>query len=298
MKTDVPIKAAIWCEDGEVGTSTAVIVDPTTRKLTHVVLRERHWPNIERLIPAGLIAWSTEEEIHLRCRVAVAKEQDPFIQTEFVEGMWIQPYAWGGGIPAPYGTAWEWPFTLPNEKIPVRRETVPKSEVAMRRGAEVDARDGHVGKVEAFLVNAEDDHITHLIVRSGHLVHREFAVQIADVADISSDRIVLNLSHEAVHELPDVPYHEMWLLPGIDDRDDTLEPISPAEAGLADNRPDASHIEGAHLLADEAEPRLQHRGFTSDEIIEWARQYVSEEGNGGVDEFIDWIGRHESAEAK
>lgn len=298
MKIDVPIKAAIRCDDGEAGTSTAVLLDPTSRVLTHVVLRERDWPHTERLIPAHLIAWTTEDEIHLLCSLAVARKQDPFVETEFVEATWIDPDYYGGTIAPPDGGAWLWPFAFPHEKVPIRHERVPKDELAMRRGAPVDARDGHVGKVEAFLVDAEDDRITHLIVRSGHLVRREVAVPIADVADISDDRIVLGLSRHAVEELPHVPYHEIPLLPGIHDVGNELFPVSPADVGIGHGDPDASHAEGAHLLAQDAEPRLKARGFTADEIVEWARRYVSVEGNGGVDEFIEWIDRHENAGTK
>lgn len=217
MKIDVPIKATIRCDDGEAGPSTAVVLDPTSRALTHVVLRERDWPHTERLIPAHLIAWTTEDEIHLRCLLAVARKQDPFVETEFVEATWVDPDYYGGIMAPPYGGAWLRSFASPHEKVPIRHERVPKYELAMRRGAAVEARDGHIGKVEAFLVDAESDRITHVVVLSGHLIRREVAVPIADVADISDDRILLGLSRHAVEELPHVPYHQISLLPDIDD---------------------------------------------------------------------------------
>ncbi len=56
---------------------------------------------------------------------------------------------------------------------------------------------------------------------------------------------------------------------------------------------DQSHEEGARILADEARDELQRRGFTDQQIREWAETYIAQEGSGSVEGLIDWIARQE-----
>ena len=72
-----------------------------------------------------------------------------------------------------------------------------------------------------------------------------------------------------------------------------LTPEEPHEAGVPEKLADESHEEGARILADEARGRLKERGFTDEQIREWAETYIAEEGSGSVDGLIDWIARQE-----
>jgi hypothetical protein len=72
-----------------------------------------------------------------------------------------------------------------------------------------------------------------------------------------------------------------------------LTPEEPHEAGVPEKLADPSHEEGARILADEARDRLKDRGFTEDQIREWAETYIAQEGSGSVDGLIDWIARQE-----
>jgi hypothetical protein len=212
MKTDVPIKSQVRCDDGVAGTSEAVIVDPLKLEITHLVLRDRRYPRTERLVPVELIAWTTEDEVHLSCSTEEAKKLDRFLESQFIEARQFElPYPIAVGAAGPY----LWPFAYPVEKVVVARERIPLDELAVRRDFEVDATDGRVGRVEAFLVDRDDHHITHVVVRAGHLARREFAVPVSEVAEISEDRVALRLDRRAVQHLPWVPYHQVSLLPGV-----------------------------------------------------------------------------------
>jgi len=233
MKTDVPIKAEVRCDDGVAGTSEAVVVDPLKREITHLVLRERRFPHTERLVPVDLIAWTTEDEVHLRCSTAEVKKLDGFVEAQFIvapDGDLSYPVAVGAAAP------YLWPYAYPRERVLVTRDRIPKDELLVRRNSEVDATDGRVGRIEAFLVDRDDDHITHVVVRSGHLARREFAVPVSDVAEISQGRVALRLTRRGVEHLPWVPYHRISLLPGIDETDGDPVPESPRRASSLDRR--------------------------------------------------------------
>lgn len=62
------LTAKVLCADKEVGTVSKVIVDPISREISHVVVRERTSHDAERLVPMGEIQKVVnEEEIVLRC---------------------------------------------------------------------------------------------------------------------------------------------------------------------------------------------------------------------------------------
>ena len=233
MQTDIPIEAEVRCDDGVAGTSEAVIVDPLKREVTHLVLRERRFPHTERLVPVDLIARTTEGEVHLRCSTAEVKKLDGFVEAQFIvapDGDLSYPVAVGAAAP------YLWPYAYPREKVLVTHERIPKDELLVRRNSEVDATDGRVGRVEAFLVDPDDDHITHVVVRSGHLARREFAVPVSDVGEISQGRVALRLDRRGVEHLPRVPYHQISLLPGIEESDGGPVPESPRRASSLDRR--------------------------------------------------------------
>ena len=81
---DIPMKAKVQCVDGHGGNSTQVIINPTNRKITHVVVKERQSPHAERLVPIRYLAEATGDMIRLRCSRHVLSEMPPLVRTEFV----------------------------------------------------------------------------------------------------------------------------------------------------------------------------------------------------------------------
>lgn len=292
MKRDLPVRAKVRCADGEAGTSEGLIVDPVARRVTDMVLRDRHSPYTERLVPVDLIASTTEEEIRLGCSLADIHNLENFVETQFLKPPEDRTVP---SDPLDSPPIYLWPYAYPNENVLVTTKRIPPGELEVRRNTEVDATNGPVGRVEAFLVDPADEHITHVVVRSGHLARREYAVPVSEMSGISEDRLQLRLDRRAVEALPHVPYHEISLLPGVQGVDRELLPEFPAQAGVSDVAPDMAHLEAAHVLAQEARVRLESRAFTYQQILDWAKDYLGTERSGGVDEFISWIGRKEHA---
>lgn len=68
-----------------------------------------------------------------------------------------------------------------------------------------------------------------------------------------------------------------------------MKPEHPHDAGVPERAADVAHNEGAHLLADEVRVRLEAKGFTWQEILEWAETYLSAEHSGSAETFLQWI---------
>ena len=203
---DIPIDADVQCTDGVAGRSTYVVLNPVTRRVTHVVVKEDGFPRLERLVPVEMVAKSSPRQIHLTCSQQGLHRLEAFIETEFLPGE--LPYA-------AYGLDEYrlWPYILPEDpSFPVEHERVPPGELAVRRGSRVRATDGDVGQVDEFLVDRDTEHITHLVLREGHLWgQKDVLVPVSEIGQIDEDRVYLTLSKEEVANLPTIPtrrWHE------------------------------------------------------------------------------------------
>jgi hypothetical protein len=130
------------CTDGVCGEVIRVVVDPVARAVTHIVVEPKHRKGLGRLVPLDLVD-ATSSEVRLRCTMH-AFEQLPYAEeTQFLPC--LSGYAGYGD-----GDVLLWPYyglSAGDAPGPVTFDTVPLGEVAMRRGEQVHANDGAVGRV-------------------------------------------------------------------------------------------------------------------------------------------------------
>lgn len=209
MTEPVPftIGAGVTCADGPCGRLSRVVVDPLARSVTHLVVEPSHWRGLGRLVPVGL-AEAAGGSIRLRCTRAEFDQLDSAEQTEFLTG------ADGAGYPP--SAVLTWPYfglagpgmagvPAAGAPLPVAIDVVPPGEVEVRRGRPVHATDGHIGHVEGLVIDPRTHHVTHVLLREGHLRGRkEVAIPISVVTAVEADGIRLRLSKREVAALPPV----------------------------------------------------------------------------------------------
>jgi hypothetical protein len=191
---DIPLNAKVTCTDGSYGRSVCVILNPVSEQVTHVAVEAQESPDLKRLVPADLIRESATDFIQLACTRADMGRLPVFSETEF--------------LPAgPYGASLMWPYALPElMNLTVEHEHIPPDELAIHRGARVEAKDGHVGQVDEFLVEPVQYHITHLVMRHGHLWDpKEITIPVGQIDRIEADTVFLKLSKREVEALPTIP---------------------------------------------------------------------------------------------
>jgi sporulation protein YlmC with PRC-barrel domain len=205
--------ASICCTDGELGELEDLVIDPTTRRVTHLVVRPRHPSGLTRLVPVARAKPDGEKQIALDCTVEAALECESVQEVAYlrlgqfpikdpdwdvgVEEVLALPY-YGNGDPGGYAPAYD-------EDISVSYDRVPKGEVEVRRASGVTSADGqYVGHVEGFVVDG-DDQITHLVLERGHLWRKhDVTIPIGAVAKVETDNVDLALTKGEVGELPSV----------------------------------------------------------------------------------------------
>lgn len=208
----------VRCTDEVFGELADVVVDPTTGRVTHLVVsRSRHGDD-PRIVPIARASPDAEAgEVLLDATVdEIQSLESPRMSSYVRLG---QPASndpdWEVGIEDAYAL----PYLLPGDGFSsaiedpdphmiVGYDRIPKGEVEIRRASAVTSADGHhVGHVDGLLV-ADDTHISHVVLQHGHLWgRREVGIPISDVDRVENDEVVLRLTREEVGALPAVRVH-------------------------------------------------------------------------------------------
>jgi sporulation protein YlmC with PRC-barrel domain len=196
---DIPICGRVECIDGPAGRATQVIINYTTKQATHLVVTENGRHRVDHLIPVDQVLDTTPDMVRLGCTREELAAMEPFTQTErlrvVVRHLNERPYA-----DSTYGA----PET--EEWIAVKRRRVPVGETVVGHGAPVQATDGRVGRVQRFLADPENGHITHLVLREGPWWDRKDAtIPASEISFVGDGVIRLKLDKRAVRSLPVVP---------------------------------------------------------------------------------------------
>jgi sporulation protein YlmC with PRC-barrel domain len=203
---DIPINADVLCGGKLCGRSTSLVVNPVNERVTHLVVAEKEFPNIERLVPVENILATTPDSIQLRCTQADLSDMQAFEETDFIgAGQLISAL--------PYDTPFRvWPYSMYGAMpMPLEHEHIPAGEVAIHRGTPVEATDGKVGKVDEFLVEPEKDTITHLVLREGHLWgQRDVTIPVSEIRKITEVAVYLKLDKKSIEKLPAIPVERKW----------------------------------------------------------------------------------------
>ena len=93
---------------------------------------------------------------------------------------------------------------IPGNRRILVEDVIPAGEDQVGPGDRVHAADGEIGRIRGFLVNPDDDRVTHVLLQEGHLWGRKnVAIPISAVTGVDAG-IRLNLTKEQVGELPPV----------------------------------------------------------------------------------------------
>jgi sporulation protein YlmC with PRC-barrel domain len=206
------IGAEASCTDGSCGTVSRVVLNPVKEELTDLVVEPRHRQGLGRLVPLSLVDTSTGE-VRLNCTLAEFEKLDSAEETEFLPGtagyaaygpqqVLAWPYYGLGGVGGvgPGGVG----LDLQAVSQTVTHDTLPLGEVAIRRGQHVHATDGDIGEVQGLVIDPRSHHVTHVLLKEGHLWGRkEVAIPISAVAS-TTDGIRLSITKQEVEDLPPV----------------------------------------------------------------------------------------------
>ena len=212
----------VRCSDGVFGELGDVVVDPTRRRVTHLVVQLQHDHASARLVPVELAhpAPGMQPEIVLDCTRAEfdrLEEVQEFAYLRVAEFPVEEP-EWAVGVQDVFALPYY--DTLGSGLAPVSDDShvgvtydrVPKGAVELRRSSAVISRDGvTVGHVDGFIVE-DREAITHLVLQHGHLWgRREVVIPIGAVVRIQNDTATLALTADEVGALDQIPVRRWFV---------------------------------------------------------------------------------------
>jgi hypothetical protein len=211
---EIPLQSQVECADGMCGRAMHVLINPVAEQVTHLVVRLAAAPHTEYIVPVEMVSGTVAGTVQLSCTGAQLEAMDRFVKTEFVEEEVTRTFVgYGAGATAGMGIQYYWPYarTESAERVPVEHLQIPPGELDVRRGTRVEATDGYVGRVDEFVVNSENCHITHLVMREGHLWGRkDVIIPVSAIADTHELTVYLKLSKQEVGSLPNFPLRRRW----------------------------------------------------------------------------------------
>ena len=205
------------CVDGAYGELSDVVIDPSTRRVTHLVIQPHHRHDEARLVPVERAGAGSDDdaEVSLDATLAEVDALEPISRSAYlrigefpvedpdfqvgIQEVFALPY-YESLSPEGLGTSMQ-PLDY-DPHVTVNYDRVPKNEIEIRRGSAVTSADGErLGHVEGFVVDDEQK-IASFVLEHGHLWgKREVIIPIGAVARIGNDEVVLNLSTKQVGAL-------------------------------------------------------------------------------------------------
>jgi sporulation protein YlmC with PRC-barrel domain len=204
------IGCSVRCSDGDFGEISDVVIDPTTRRVTHVVVQPHDQQESALLVPAewARASGARDAGITLDRTIAEIGGLEPVREAAYlrlgefpvedpdwdvgVQDLLAMPYYQDlGGIS---GASFDY-----DQHVTVRYDRIPKGEIELRRASTVRSSDGQdLGHVDGFIVD-DEEHITHIVLEHGHLWgKREIAIPVGAIAAMETDSAVLSLTKDEV----------------------------------------------------------------------------------------------------
>jgi sporulation protein YlmC with PRC-barrel domain len=207
----------VSCTDAPFGELADVVIDPLSRRVTHLVVQPHGQAEGARLVSVER-AGAAGEGISLDCTAA---------EVEALERVHESAYLRVGQLPVADP---EWEIGVedylalplyqemdgmgsvidPDPHAIVNYDRIPKGEIELRRSSAVTSSDGHhLGHVEGFLVGAGA--MADIVLERGHLWgKREVVIPAGAVARVETDAVTLSLTKDEVGALAARRVHR-WL---------------------------------------------------------------------------------------
>src|SRR4051794_14944112 len=208
--------SSVHCTDACFGELADVIVDPISRRVTHLVVEPHGHHERARLVPIDRAA-AAGDGLALDCSIGDVEALEPLREAAYLRAgeLVVADPDWDVGaqdvlaLPVYQELNGMGSAIDPDPHVMVSYDRIPKHEVEIRRSSAVISTDGHhLGHVEGFLVGSGDT--ADIVLEHGHLWgKREVVIPAASVERVQNDSITVSLTKDEVGKL-DVRHVHRW----------------------------------------------------------------------------------------
>ena len=198
----------VFSSDNEkVGTLDRVVMDPKTKEVTHIIVREGFLFTEDKVVPMDLIGSVTDDRITLQGSKEHLDELPDYEETHYIPRnaavdddmdtlYWNPPLDDMAG----YG---RYVFYPQSQYLRRTEKNIPDGMVALAEGAKVLAEDGeNVGNIET-LITDPNERVTHLVISSGLLMKERKIIPSHWLSTVTEDEVHLSVDSHLLERLPE-----------------------------------------------------------------------------------------------
>jgi len=193
---------AVYTPDGRhVGKVDYVVVDPASRRVTHIVIRQGHLLPEDKVIGVEQLSTATEERIVLN---ADPENLPPFEESHYVPLDESTSQQWGVGLVPLLWGGWRAGGGTFLDMMEHTQRNIPEGDVAVAEGARVEDSNGeHIGRVHELVTDPKSGRITYLVIEAGHLWGKHTkAIPVNWVAAFGEGQVSLAVGVKTLDKVP------------------------------------------------------------------------------------------------
>lgn len=184
--------------DQKLGTVAYVIVNPTSMDVTDFVVSTGALLGRDVVVPTDAVQRVEAGKVYITLDKNGLEACDDYVDVDYN----APPADW---IPAPeYGYpsgGMLWPAGIYYPEATSVTVNTPPGTVGLHKGMDVLSDDGHkIGTIDALETDPRAGHVTHIVVKQGHILTHDAAFPADAIQSVESDRVKLTLTRDQVQE--------------------------------------------------------------------------------------------------
>jgi len=210
----------------KIGHVDRVVIDPQTKKVTHLVVRKGFLLKSDKVLPIDWVSAAEGDHISLTTHATGLDSLPNFEEKHYIrsddsvavaETEGLNPAAHSAPAAAPmllwYPPAmgvYPVPGTVGSPKpakvryVKTVEANIPANTVALKEGVRVLSADGeHIGDVERLILNSDTKEVTHLLVKEGILFKKHKTIPADWIGEAYEEEIHLVVDKKLLSGLPD-----------------------------------------------------------------------------------------------
>lgn len=200
MRLDLTLGTQITCTDQSSGKLVEIVVDPTTKQVTDLVVQKGLLTKQAWVLPLTAVERVTGHAIQLNLHSDELNTYPEYHTTDLSEPAAGGPQTAGASLSPALGLSAEPPTPTVRKRL---REGIVTGRTVISTKTAVRTQQGDVGSLDRVLIDAESGQIAQLVIRKGFF-SKKFLIPHEVIAQISADAILLTLRSEEIAALPQV----------------------------------------------------------------------------------------------
>ena len=204
-------------DNKDVGSVDRVVLNPNSKKVTHLVIRKGFLFTEDTIVPVDMVASATEERVDLNRTSETLDNLPPYEEQHYVPldeaearsaeyrtdlavpYYWASPMAgWSGYADYGMGLGYPPPYLVETER------NVPEDSLVITEGVPViSSDDQHVGNVERVYTDSQSKRATHFILSAGLIFKEKKVIPLGWIHDTTDNEIHLNVNAHTLEGLPE-----------------------------------------------------------------------------------------------